>query len=261
FVVGLFAVTVSAQSTQDCNTCTTQTQAVQPAPQPAPTCAACPPVSALPRTDTGTPVSAELYINAGGVWPQGMGSDFNDNKIRAQGIYGLKGGLIWGGNAELEASLGYMNHFEPRNSPNPLDFNTNGTFGQPSVMGFLYDINGAWNFGNRNVFGARISPYLVVGGGGLTTEVRHGTSAFFQGGGMVPDVNGNLVANPGPTKIIHDGDTFFTVNYGGGIKAMNLWGPVGLRVDVRGRTIPNFFHTAQTWPEATGGLLLSWGER
>jgi hypothetical protein len=54
--------------------------------------------------------------------------------------------------------------------------NTDGTFGQPTILGFLYDINFAWNFGNRGVFGGHINPYLVFGGGGLTAEVRHGSS-------------------------------------------------------------------------------------
>ena len=202
----------------------------------------------------------ELYVNAGAIWPTRIDT-FDDNKIKSQGIYGLKGGLFFGDNAELEGSFGYLNHFEPSRSPNPLDFNTVGTVGQPSVMGFLYDINVAWNFGNRALFGTRLSPYVVAGGGGLTTEVRHGSSAFMNGGGLVPDVNGVLVPNPTPARVIHDGDTFFTVNYGGGVKAMNLWGPVGLRADIRGRTIPNFFHSSPTWPEVTGGLLFSFGER
>ena len=61
--------------------------------------------------------------------------------------------------------------------------------------------------------------------------------------------------------IIHDGDTFFTVNYGGGLKWMNLWGPLGFRADFRGRTIPNFHQTTVTWPEITGGVLFSWGQQ
>jgi hypothetical protein len=167
--------------------------------------------------------------------------------------------VLIGPNAEFEGSFGYLNHFEPGNSPNPLNLNTVGTIGQPSVMGFLYDVNGVWNFGQRQFLNARISPYLVAGGGGLTAEVRHGTVAFLQNGGMVPDANGNLVPNPGPTKTIHDGDTFFTVNYGGGIKAMNLWGPLGLRADIRGRTIPNFYHSTPTWPEVTRRFALQLG--
>jgi hypothetical protein len=51
------------------------------------------------------------------------------------------------------------------------------------------------------------------------------------------------------------------VSYGGGLKALQLWGPVGLRADVRGRTMPNFFGERLTWGEATGGLTFSWGER
>jgi len=65
----------------------------------------------------------------------------------------------------------------------------------------------------------------------------------------------------GPVHVLHDRDTFFTVNYGGGLKVMNVLGPIGFRADVRGRTIPNFFRQTMNWPEVTGGLLLSWGER
>jgi hypothetical protein len=120
-------------------------------------------------------LGGELYVNAGGIFPTRTDT-FSDNKIKAQGIYGLKGGIFLGDSAELEGSFGYLNHFEPSRSPNPLDMNTAGTFGQPSILGFLYDINFAWNFGNRGVFGGHINPYLVFGGGGLTAEVRHGTS-------------------------------------------------------------------------------------
>lgn len=205
-------------------------------------------------------MGGELYVNAGAIWPTRIDT-LDNNKVIAQGIYGLKGGIFFGDSFELEGSFGYLNHFQLRNSPNPFDINTDGNFGQPSVLGFLYDMNFAWNFGNRSVFGARFAPYVVFGGGGLTTEVRHGTSAFLTGGGFAIDAAGLLVSNPAPVHVISDGDTFFTVNYGGGIKAMNLWGPVGLRADFRGRTIPNFYHSSTTWPEITGGVLFSFGEK
>jgi len=118
-------------------------------------------------------------------------------------------------------------------------------------MGFLYDVNAAWNFGQRQFLNARFSPYLVVGAGGLTSEIRDGSAAFVNGGGTAT----------GPAHVLHDRDTFFTVNYGGGLKVMNVLGPIGFRADVRGRTIPNFFRQTMNWPEVTGGLLLSWGER
>jgi hypothetical protein len=57
------------------------------------------------------------------------------------------------------------------------------------------------------------------------------------------------------------GDTFFNFNYGGGVKFLNLGGPFGFRVDVRGRTFPNYFGHATSWIEPTGGITFSWGER
>jgi len=51
------------------------------------------------------------------------------------------------------------------------------------------------------------------------------------------------------------------VNYGGGIKFLNIAGPVGFRVDVCGRTLPNFFGETTTWLEPTAGIIFSWGER
>jgi hypothetical protein len=214
----------------------------------------------VPAPSTGGGTSAELYVNAGGIWPSRIDEIGSNNKIKAQPIYGIKGGFIFSSGAQLELSFGYLNHFEMTNGPNLLDINPAGNTGLPTVFAFLYDVNGAWNFGNRRILGAKFDPYVVAGVGGLTAEVRHGTSAFIEGGGFVFDTNGNLIPNPGPTKIIHQGDTWFTVNYGGGFKASNLWGPIGFRVDVRGRTIPNFFHSAPSWPEVTGGLLVSWGQ-
>jgi len=46
----------------------------------------------------------------------------------------------------------------------------------------------------------------------------------------------------------------------GGVKAERLWGPIGLRGDVRGRTLPNMFGDSLTWVETTGGVTISWGE-
>jgi hypothetical protein len=211
-------------------------------------------------TTHGAGIGGELYFNAGGIWPTRTDA-FDNNKIKAQGIYGIKGGIFLGANAEIEGSFGYLTHFEPSNSPNPLNFNTSGGFGQPSILGFLYDINYAYNFGNRSLFGARFAPYIAAGIGGLTAEVKSANSAFMTGGGFVPLPDGTLVPNPTPARIISDGDSFFTANYGGGIKMMNLWGPVGFRVDARGRSVANFFGQTLFWPEVTGGLLLTFGER
>jgi len=36
---------------------------------------------------------------------------------------------------------------------------------------------------------------------------------------------------------------------------------MGFFGDFRGRTIPNFFGHGTNWPELSGGLTFSWGER
>ena len=205
--------------------------------------------------------SVELYPNAGGFWPSRVDA-WGNHKLRSEGIYGLKGGVFLGQNAELEGSFGYINHFEMRMAPNADNINPMGGFGQPSVMGFLYDLNGAWNFGQRQFLNTRFSPYIVAGVGGLTTEIRNGAGAFVNGGSIAAlDDNGNPLVSTAGSHIVRDGDTFFTANYGGGVKAMNVWGPLGFRADVRGRTVPNFFGQRISWPEVTGGVLFSWGER
>jgi hypothetical protein len=206
-------------------------------------------------TATASAQRAEVYPNAGGFWPD----KFNYGQLKTDGVYGLKGGVFLDQNVEIEGGIGYINHFEMRNPANAL----NPTFGifQPAVYGVMYDVNGAYNFGQRQFLNTRVSPYVTLGVGGLTANVRHASSTAITGGGFVMDANGNAVANPARSIVMNDGDTFLTINYGGGIKAMNLWGPVGLRADIRGRTLPNFYGETTNWPELTGGLTFSWGER
>lgn len=201
----------------------------------------------------------ELYPNAGFFWPQRVHFGDTTARMRNEGIYGLKGGVFVTPNLQLEGSLGYINHFESRIAPTPLDQSS----GIPprTIYALLYDVNGSWNFGDRQFFGSRFSPYVTGGVGGLTTEVRHASSALIAGQYYKADSTGATVLSTGPIITVHDGAAFFSVNYGGGIKAMNLWGPVGLRADVRGRTFPNFRGRAMTWPEATGGLTFTFGER
>jgi len=199
---------------------------------------------------------AEIYPNAGFVWPDTMN---NGQRFKTDGIYGLKGGVFLDQHTQLEGSFGYMNHFELRQPPNSF----NPAFGivQPAVRGLLYDANLTYNFGERQFLNARIAPFVTFGGGGLTAHIPNTSAVFIQGGGNVITPSGAVVPNPGRSKIMESGDTFFTTNYGGGIKFLNVAGPVGFRVDLRGRTLPNFFGETTTWFEPTAGITFSWGER
>src|SRR6476619_8267486 len=72
---------------------------------------------------------AEIYPNAGFVWPDTMN---NGERLKSDGIYGLKGGVFLNQNVQLEGSFGYLNHFELR--PSSL----NPSMG--AVRGFIYDV-------------------------------------------------------------------------------------------------------------------------
>ena len=72
----------------------------------------------------------------------------------------------------------------------------------------------------------------------------------------VSDDSVDFWGNAIPTR-----DTFLAMSYGGGLKVLRKWGPVGYRVDVRGRTLPNYNGFAYTWLEATAGLTFAWGDR
>ena len=63
--------------------------------------------------------SVELYPYAGGFWPSRV-DNWGNNKLKSEGIYGLKGGVFLTENAEVEGSFGYINHFEMRYAPNPV---------------------------------------------------------------------------------------------------------------------------------------------
>src|SRR5437870_2987920 len=119
---------------------------------------------------------AEIYPNAGFFWADTMS---NGQRFKSEGVYGLKGGVFLNENAQLEGSFGYMNHWQMKQPPNPF----NPSFGivQPTIHGLLYDVNGTYNFGQRQFLNARISPYLTVGGGGLTTVIKDATSTFVEG--------------------------------------------------------------------------------
>src|SRR5437016_387123 len=103
----------------------------------------------------------ELYPNAGWFWP--TSTDFG--KLKANGIYGFKTGIFLDQNVELEGSLGYINHFEMRGTPN--SFNPQFGIMPRSVYSLVYDANGVWNFGDRQYFGHRMAPFVVLGAGGL----------------------------------------------------------------------------------------------
>jgi len=60
----------------------------------------------------------------------------------------------------------------------------------------------------------------------------------------------------GPITLVDIG-TKFTVNYGGGVKFRNLAGPLGVRFDVRGYSVPGVFSQTLNFVEGSVGILFS----
>jgi hypothetical protein len=171
--------------------------------------------------------------------------DWRDNfQLKREGIYGVQAGGFIADRWEIEGNLGYINHFQFENNSGPKS------------RAFIWEAGPSVNF-YTNLF-QKVFPYVTVKAGGLT-----GVLGDLED---LDDLDGREglanIASPGtPPLFLSDGDTFFQFSYGGGLKAWNLWGPVGLRAEVRGRTIPNFFGNSMTSLETTGGLTFSWGER
>ena len=189
--------------------------------------------------------------------------DYDDDQyvMRTDGVYGVKGGGFLSDRIELEGHWGWMPHME-----------FEGT--DPGVRGMIWEIGPSFNFFSSD-FGKAV-PYLTLNVGGLTgyvgdLENTEDRDLIFQFRGendseiKAADIlfradRADLSRSP-RSLVLEDGDTFFAFSYGGGIKGINLWGPVGLRGDVRARTMPNFYGKSLTWLETTGGITFTWGER
>lgn len=166
----------------------------------------------------------EISPYAGGILAPGQADfRFGFSDLKEEGIFGVRGGVFLTPHLEVEGNFGYINHFEFR-----------GT--DPESRGLLWEASALYHLKLEN----RIKPFVTAGVGGLTAVV---------------DEDGP--APSGLPPVFKDGDTFFTFSYGGGVKVPRLWGPLGLRGDVRGRTLPNLLGKGVTWLELTGGITLS----
>jgi hypothetical protein len=198
--------------------------------------------------------SAEISPYAGYIWPNNFGSgvgNFAQNQL-----LGVRGGAYLTSSLEIGGNYSFNNRFQPRDTNVPSAFAGGLGFPQGAVRAHIYEVEFTYNFGNHNMFGSSIKPYITLAGGGLTTVVKN-ADVFVMN---VRAVQTPLQTVFVPNDVIDNNDTFFTFSYGGGIKASRLWGPLGFFGDIRGRTIPNFFGAVNTWPELSAGLNFAWGE-
>jgi hypothetical protein len=123
------------------------------------------------------------------------------------------------------------------------------------------------------VFGARFSGGQVIG----FEQTLAYSPKFLESGQRAFNMQSNLhvgipagrvvpYATAGVGFITTFGDSFFnfgdigtkfSVNYGGGVKFRNLAGPLGVRFDVRGYSVPGVFSQTLNFVEGSVGLLFS----
>ena len=251
-------------------------------PQPCPTPA--------PSPLGGTQFEISPY--GGYVW---SGGNSGVGSLKNNQILGVRGGGYVTHAFEIGGNWSWNNHFQAeRDNGNAALAGALG-FPQAAVRSNLWEVEFTYNFGRRSLFGSTaVRPYLVAGGGGITTNMKNGdvfvlNNRFIDVPGVSPvtlvnaNNNGTLQsfvpgANltngvailPNPTgstvavanDVVRDRVTFFTFSYGGGLKTQRIWGPLGFFGDARGRTIPNYFNGHGTnLFELSAGLNLSWGER
>jgi len=163
--------------------------------------------------------------------------------LKNNGIYGARVGFYVDPSFELEGNFGYINHFEVKS----ID---------PKSRGILWELAATYNFSERNYdLPARFTPNISIGAGGITTRLDS-NFAFNRREQLLLDTGEQLtVVHP---FLMKSGDTFFTVSVGGGFKSNRLWGPVGLRGDIRARILPNYYGATATWLETTGGITIAW---
>jgi hypothetical protein len=200
----------------------------------------------------------EVHPYAGGFIP---GDWKNEYEFKNEGVFGVKAGMFATDRLLLEGHWGWMPHMEFK-----------GT--DPGARGMIWEFAPSINFFDSRF--SRALPYVTVGFGGVTGYIRdiptnedREVPLAFRGENDTEVKAADILAGartinqgtPGRSLILEDGDTFFTISYGGGVKALNLAGPLGVRADFRGRSMPNFFGNSVSWLEMTGGLTFTWGER
>jgi hypothetical protein len=198
----------------------------------------------------------EVRPYVGYYYPQSNSNDRFDVFQQNQ-LLGVRGGYYVIPGFEIGGNFAWANHFQPKNGQGPSTFAGNLGFPQGKSRAYIWEAEFSYNFSTAHI-GPKLRPYVVAAGGGLTTNITSPAVFTLNTRPVVTPVGTTtFVAN----DVLRDNRTYFTFSYGGGAKAERLWGPVGFFGDFRGRTIPNFFGNAHTWPEVSVGASFVFGQR
>ena len=117
-------------------------------------------------------------------------------------------------------------------------------FSGGQVIGFEQTLAFSPNFleSNRRAFSAQSNLHVGIPAGRVVPYATAGVG---------------LITTFGDSLSFGDIGTKFAFNYGGGIKLRKLAGPLGVRFDVRGYSVPGIFSQTLNFVEGSVGLLFS----
>jgi hypothetical protein len=199
---------------------------------------------------------AEVNPYVGYIWPGSFGGGIGD--FTGNQLLGVRAGFYVTRSIEVGGDFNFNNHFQPSSDNTAARFAGNLGFPQGSVRTFLWEGEFTYHFGPHLMFDHSVKPYAVFGAGTTNASITTMDSFVLN---VRPVVSPTGTTTFVPNDVLRSGDNFFTLSYGGGLKAMRLWGPMGAFGDFRLRTITNFFSNANTWPELSVGLNFAWGEK
>jgi outer membrane protein with beta-barrel domain len=180
----------------------------------------------------------EISPYGGGFFPAKWA---DTTKLTSEGLYGVRAGIYFRSQFEIEGNAGYVSHFRFQDR----DMGTRA---------LVTDIDASYIFPGLTF--SRFQPFATVGIGNVKVKTRGGQQKVL----LLDPTFRNPDAEMSPV-VLTTGTSFLSLNYGGGFKAFRLWGPAGVRTDFRLRTMPDFFGHANHWLEVTTGIVVAWGER
>src|SRR5215475_9184185 len=131
----------------------------------------CPTPSPAPSPLGGTQFEISPY--GGYVW---SGGNSGVGSLKNNQILGVRGGGYVTHAFEIGENWYWNNHFQPESDNVNAAFAGALGFPQAAVRANLWEVEFTYNFGRRSLFGSSaVRPYLVAGGGGLTTNMKNGS--------------------------------------------------------------------------------------
>ncbi len=154
----------------------------------------------------------------------------------------------------------YAGGFFPRKFLNLVDVNRNALYGAKAGIFLTRRIEAEGNFGYLPDLSfastpARKKAFIVDGAVAYHIPAAPMLYVSAGAGGMTASAGRSSSSPFAPAE--WTSNHFFSMTYGGGLKALRQWGPVGYRIDARGRTLPHYYGFRFSWLETTAGLTFS----